>query len=684
MKKLILALLLLNSVAWADRPFKVEDMQKLKRIGEAVLSPDGKWIAYTQAVSNVAKNKNVTNLWMISSNGGSPSQLTYSEKGSNSRPRWSPDSKYLYFLSTRAADTPQIFRIATAGGEAAQITHIDIGVDSFLLSPDGKRIAVTATVYPECKDFTCNDKKKKEVEENPVKARTITSIPFRRWDTWIDGKRNHIFVMPSEGGVAKDVTPGDVDSPIWSEAGGEEVAFSPDGKEICFSRYTDNESLTANSDLYIVPVNGGNAKRITNNKALDTTPLYSADGRYIAYQATLRPNAVTDLTRLFMYDRNSGESKNLTESLDRSISSHEWSEDSKSIWITFQDKAQITIAKLELATGSVSKMLSNGSSANVQSSDDGTFLIYTNTNFARPMEIFRIALKDPSKPTQLTNVNQEILKDIAFGEFSSFDFRGAKEETVQCWQVKPPNFRPDKNYPLLLLMHGGPESAWDNLFHYRWNAQLFAAAGYVVILPNFHGSSGFGLEFMDSIKGDWGGAPYQDQMKAVDVAMTWPYVDRTRLAAAGASYGGYMANWVAGHTDRFRALVSHDGLYDLFTSLYSADFIGGLDKEFGGTPWESSQALIDQAPVTFAKNFKTPMLIIHGEKDYRVDPSNALAMFQVLQAMHIPSKLLYFSEENHWILKPADSILWYHTVLDWLEEWVKPDQAAYQKMLKRS
>jgi dipeptidyl aminopeptidase/acylaminoacyl peptidase len=232
------------------------------------------------------------------------------------------------------------------------------------------------------------------------------------------------------------------------------------------------------------------------------------------------------------------------------------------------------------------------------------------------------------------------------------------------------------------MMHGGPENAWNNLFHYRWNAQLFAAAGYVVIAPNFHGSSGFGLKFMDAIKGDWGGAPYQDQMKAVDVALGWPYVDSIRLGAAGASYGGYMANWVEGHTDRFRAIVSHDGLFDILTMFSSSDLVGGIGPEFKGTPWENQQALIDAAPASAAKNFKTPMLVIHGERDYRVDPSQGYAMFQVLQAMHVPSKLLVFKEENHWVLKPADNIFWYHNVLHWLDHWIKPDRSAWQSLVK--
>jgi dipeptidyl aminopeptidase/acylaminoacyl peptidase len=284
----------------------------------------------------------------------------------------------------------------------------------------------------------------------------------------------------------------------------------------------------------------------------------------------------------------------------------------------------------------------------------------------------------------LTHANADALRDIDFGDFSSVTFAGWKNETVQAWQVKPPNFDPGKKYPLLLMMHGGPENGWDNQFHYRWNAQLFAAAGYVVIAPNFHGSSGFGLKFQDAIKGQWGGAPYEDQMKAVDLALTWPYVDATRIAAAGASYGGYMANWVEGHTDRFRAIVSHDGLYDLSTMFYSSDFVGGMPQEFHGAPWENPQALIDQAPITSAKNFKTPMLIIHGLRDYRVDASQGMAMFQVLQAMHVPSKLLLFEEENHWVLKPGDNILWYHQVLDWLNQWVKPELADYRKLTSTS
>jgi dipeptidyl aminopeptidase/acylaminoacyl peptidase len=679
------ALLSLAFATWAAHPLHVEDMQRLSRIGDSHVSPDGKWVVFSVTRSDVSKNHSITNIWRIAATGGDPQQLTFAEQGFNGDPRWSPDARYLYFISTRAGNKRQIFRLAMDGGDAKQVTSVFTGVDAYVLSPDGKTFAITATVFPACTDMACNEKMAKERADNPVKARVITQIPFRRWDAWVDGMRNHIFLIPADGGAAKDVTPGDVDSPIWTESGSQEVAFSPDSREICFSRYVENEALTGNSDLFVLPVSGGTPKAITANKATDLTPLYSPDGRYIAYSATLRPMQETDLTRLFLYDRTTGERKNIFEAVDRSIDSYVWASDGKSLYVTFEDHGQGPLSRLDISTLKVTQLVSSGTSGSVDVSRDGTFLTFSKSDLSHPAELFRLSLAaGANSPTALTQMNAAALQDIEFGEFSSFTFRGWNGEEVQAWQVKPPGFDANKKYPLLLLMHGGPENSWGNLFHYRWNTQAFAAAGYVVIMPNFHGSSGFGIKFMDAIKGQWGGAPYEDQMKAVDTALSWPYVDSTRVAAAGASYGGYMANWMEGHTDRFRAIVSHDGLYDILTMFYSSDLVGGIQQEFKGTPWKNQQALIDQAPATYASNFKTPMLIIHGEHDYRVDPSEGYAMFQVLQAMHIPSKLLVFEEENHWVLKPADSIFWYHNVLDWLNEWVQPDRAEYEKHVQAS
>ncbi len=668
-------------------PFRVEDLQSLSRIGEVRISPDGLWAAFTVRRSDLAKNRSVTNLWRVPTAGGKPEQLTFVDHGSNDTPRWSRDGRYLYFLSSRVDDKPQVFRLAVAGGEARQITSVATGVSDFVLSPDASTLAIVASVFPSCTDMACNEKRLEERADDPVKVRVITEIPFRRWDTWVDGLRNHIFIMPAAGGTVRDLTPGDVDSPIWpGEDGGHEVAFSPDGRELCFSRYVENESLSGRSHLFVVPVSGGTPIAITTNKATDRTPLYSPNGRYIAYSATLRPMQATDLSRLFVYDRMTGEHRNLSEATDRSITSFDWSPDSTSLYVTFENHGEVTLARIELADSQLTPLMTSGTSDAPAVARDGKFLIFSNSSLARPAELFRLDLAgvEGTPPTPLTHFNREALEDVQFGEVSSFTFRGWHGEAVQAWQIKPPGFDPSRKYPLLLLMHGGPEDSWGNLFHYRWNAQLFAAAGYVVIEPNFHGSSGFGLKFMDAIKGQWGGAPYEDQMKAVDVALTWPYVDTTRLAAAGASYGGYMANWVEGHTDRFRTIVSHDGIYDLLGWIYSTDFVGGMLQEFKGTAWQNPQALIEQTPSTYTRNFRTPMLIIHGGNDYRVDPSQGLAMFQVLQAKHVPSELLYFEAENHWVLKPADSVLWYHTVLGWIDQWVKPDRAEYQRQLTRA
>jgi dipeptidyl aminopeptidase/acylaminoacyl peptidase len=385
----------------------------------------------------------------------------------------------------------------------------------------------------------------------------------------------------------------------------------------------------------------------------------------------------SDQPRLFLYERRTGRHINLSEELDRPVESYIWNPDSRSLWVTLEDRAQGTIVKLDVETKKAIRFVTEGSSGDVQISNDGKTLVFSRTDFSHPADLYRLDLSQGqgATPTAITHLNAEALRDIEFGETRSFTFPGWHGEPVQCWEVKPPGFESTKKYPVLLLMHGGPENCWINQFHYRWNAQLFAAAGYVTILPNFHGSTSFGLRFMDAIKGQWGGAPFVDQMLAVDEALKWQYVDGTRLAAAGASYGGYMANWMEGHTDRFRTIVSHDGLYDLLSALYACDFPGGIEKEFKGAPWTNQNVLIEQSPVSFAKNFKTPMLIIHGEKDYRVDPSSGYAMFQLLQAMKIPSKLLFFPDENHWVLKPANSILWYHTVLEWLDQWVKPDQS---------
>ena len=438
----LLTLLAFASPAFAAHSFHVEDMQKLSRVAGPKVSPNGKWVAFTVTRSDVAKNKTVTNIWMVSATGDNPRQMTFADQGSNNNLRWSPDGRSLYFLSTRIDNKAQIFRLPVAGGEAEQITKVPTGVDDYVLSPDGKTIAIEAKVFPSCTDMACNEKMAKERADNPVKVRVITEMPFRRWDTWVDGLRNHIFVMPADGGTAKDLTPGDVDSPTWQEEGSQEVAFSPDSREICFSRYVENEALTGNSDLFVMPVNGGTPKPITTNKSTDRTPLYSPDGRYIAYSATLRPMQETDLVRLFLYDRKTGEHKNIFEAADRSVDSYIWSPGSSALYVTFEDKGVEPLERLDIDTMKLTPLVTSGSSGDADISKDGAFLVFSKTDFSHPADLFRLNLPAAAgaAPSQLTQMNADILKDIEWGEASSFTFPGWNSETVQAWAIKPPEF----------------------------------------------------------------------------------------------------------------------------------------------------------------------------------------------------------------------------------------------------
>ena len=659
------------------RPFTIEDMQRLARISDVNASPDGRWIAFDVATSDVKKNKMVQNIWLVKSDGSSLRAFTTLKSGSATQPRWSPDSQSLYYTTADKQKHSQIYRRAIDASTATQITSAGVDVDSFWIPRRGNAIVFTVAVYPQCATLQCDVQATKQHDDNPVKARVITDVPFRRWDTWRNDLREHVFVMPSNGGKAKDITPGDVDTPAGA---GSDLDVSADGREIVFARNTANESIDGTSNLFVLPLAGGTAKQITSTKGGVSTPQYSPDGKYIAYEATVR-YAQSDTPRLYLYDRAAGTSRQLLANRDFPIGPCLWSHDSKYLWCNTDEHGTVPVSRVDIASDTIEAVKLGGSNPEVQVTTGDIF--FTHHDFSHPADIYRLAGSDPNAtPSQITAINASALKGIDFGETSSFTYTGWNGDKIQSFEIKPPGFNPSKKYPLLLIMHGGPEDAWHDEFHYRWNPQLFVARGYVAIMPNFHGSPGFGTPFMDAIQGQWGGAPYEDQMKAVDFASTWPYIDTTRISAAGASYGGYMANWVEGHTDRFRSIVSHDGLYDVLTTIYDSDFVGGIQSELHGTPWNNPDALVQQSPAYYAKNFKTPMLVIHGQRDYRVELGSGLAMFQTLQAMHVPSKLIVFDEENHWVLKPADSIFWYHNVLDWIDHWSAPSVGEYQSMLK--
>ncbi len=504
--------------------------------------------------------------------------------------------------------------------------------------------------------------------------------------------------------LPRDLTPGDYDAPVFSLGGQDDYAFSPDGQEICYtSNHDKNPAASTNNDLWIVPVSGGIAKNITaDNPASDSTPLYSPDGRYIAYRAQQRPGYESDRFRLMLYDRKTGEKKNLTEDIDRWIGSYVWEIDSQRIDFVAEKEGSAPVYSISVAGDLLGVAgIVRGYNDDLAATPDGRHLLFGKMSLQAPTEIFQASTekyvlvncassggKNPlencfQSPRPFTHINDSLLSQVAMSPLEFFWFTGAHDDKVQGFLVKPPNFDASKKYPVKFLIHGGPQGAWGDDWSYRWNAELFAAptsghqihrrsSGYVVIMINFHGSTGYGQKFIDAINGDWGGAPFEDLMKGLDYAeKTYPFIDKNRECALGASYGGYMANWILGHTDRFKCIVSHDGMFNAESAWGTTEELWFNNWEFKGTPYDNRASYEKWSPHRYAKNFKTPTLVIHGQRDYRLDVSEGLQLFTTLQMEGVPSKMLYFPDEGHWVLKPQNSQLWYKTVNDWVDRWTK-------------
>ncbi|MBO0798252.1 MAG: S9 family peptidase, partial [Blastocatellia bacterium] len=673
---LSLIILIPSASGQAKRPLSFDDLIKIKRVADAQISPDGKYVAYV--VNAIDKNANRgKRIIGISTTAGAAETRWISSAGNNDTPRWSRDGKYLAFLSSREG-APQIYlaeaqSLLTGAGSdnARKITGLPEGVADFVWSPDGKMFALTTDVYPDCKDLKCVAEKSEAAEKNPVKAVIADRLLFRHWNSFKRGKRSHLFVAPVDGGDPRDLTPGDYDVPPFSLGDPTAYDFSPDGQEIVFARNTEKvEAASTNNDLFLVSVNGGEARRITgNNPGSDTTPRYSPDGRWIAYRSQARNGYESDRFRLMLYDRKTGAVKELSTGFDRWVGEVVWAPDSRGIFIVAEDRGRtmIGIASIE---GGIKPLIEKMASDGLTISGDGKTLAFTRSSMTRPAEVFW-ANADGSGVTQLTRTNDELMAQLDLNAAEDFEYSGALKSRIHGFIVKPPQFDSSKKYPLALLIHGGPQGAWLDNWGYRWNPQMWAARGYVTVLINPHGSTGYGQAFTEEISGDWGGAAYEDLMKGVDYVLKLGYVDPARLGAAGGSFGGYMIDWILGHTDRFKALVTHDGVYNL-TSMYGAtEELWFPEWEFKGNPWDNPELYSKWSPNRFVKNFKTPTLVIHGELDYRVPVGEGLQLFTALQRRGVPSKLLYFPDEGHWVLKPQNSELWYKTVLDWFDQWLK-------------
>ncbi|MBI3656937.1 MAG: S9 family peptidase [Acidobacteria bacterium] len=658
------------AVSAPRRPMTFGDVIKIKRVADPQLSPDGKWIAYAVTQYDMEKNSRQTNIWLIPANGGEPRRLTASEKVDSS-PRWSPDSRKVAFISNRDGSS-QVWVIDVGGGEARRITKMATEAGGVIWSGDGKHLAFTSNVYADCTTDDCNQKRNEAREKSKVKAQVFDHLLYRHWSTFKEGKRTHIFVVPAEGGEARDLTPGDFDSPPFSLGGPTDYALSPDGKELCFTQNSDKvEAASTNSDLFIVPITGGTARRITTNPGADASPLYSPDGRFIAFRAQARAGYESDQWQLMLYDRQNGHTWSLTAGLDRPVDEFRWTADSQRLYFTAVDEGYHSIYMVSTKGNDHKKISNRSSNGDVQPTPDGRSLIFSRRSMTQPAEIFRSTATGDSVQ-QLTHTNDALLAVLDFQPSEYVWYKGAGGAPVQAWIVKPPRFDASKKYPFILLIHGGPQGAWDDGFSYRWNPQLFAAAGYVVMAPNPRGSTGFGQQFTDEINADWGGRVYEDLMKGVDYAESLGYVDRERMGAAGGSYGGYMVDWIAGHTDRFKALITHAGVYNL-TSMYGVtEELWFPEWEFRGVPWTNKAVYEKWSPHNFVANFKTPTLVIHGELDYRVPVAEGFQMFTALQRMNVPSKMLYFPDEGHWILKPQNSELWHKTFIEWFDTYLKP------------
>ena len=656
----------------AKRPFTFQDMMKLRRVGDFAPSPDGKWVVFDAVDVDLAANTKKSHLWIVAASGGDAHRLNLTEN-EEERPRFSPDGTKLIWTS-KATDPTQIwmcnFTPESGGldGEPRQVTNISTGADGGIWSPDGKNIVFVSTVYPDCKDDACNKQRDEAQSKSKVKAKIFTRLLYRHWNAFTDFKRSHLFAQSLDGGDARDLTPGDHDVPPFSLGGADMYDISPDGQEVAYTSNIDEVGATStNNDIFLVSIKGGAPKKISTSPGNDNTPRYSPDGKHIAWRSMARAGFEADKQSLIIYQRQSGQMRNATADRDHSLGDFTWSPDSKAIYFSSEDHGESPIFSIALDANKPQELVRLHAGDFTFAGDQ---FFFSRMSVTAPTEIWRMDVKAPTL-SAVTHVNDALLSQIDMPPMDSFTFKGANHDDVQGFIIKPPGFDAAKKYPLKFLIHGGPQGAWGNSWTYRWNAELFAATGsYVVVMINFHGSTGYGQKFCDSISGDWGGKPLEDLMKGLDyVEKTYPFIDKNREAALGASYGGYMANWLLGHTDRFKCIVSHDGVFNTESAYGETEELWFTEWEFKGPPWKNRELYLKFSPHLFADKFKTPTLVVHGQLDYRLDVAEGMQLFTTLQRLGVPSKMLYFPDEGHWVLKPQNSGLWYQTVNEWVDQW---------------
>jgi len=671
MKTLSLILLILSTTLMAQpkHALTFDDLWAMKRIGKVQLSPDGNTIAFNVTTYSFDENKGNIDIYLVDVDGKNIHPFKNSVKN-ETNPKFSPDGKKIaYVFDSR------IWTANLDGSDEQKLTNLSTGASGIVYSNDGKKMLFVSSVYPDCTTDDCNKEKDKQKEESKVKASIFTELMYRHWDEWRGEKRSHLFLLDISSKEVVDLTLNSKsDVPPIALGSDNDYSFSPDGSEIVFTMNPDNVVVTStNNEIFILKLADIQKekptpfKKISESKGNDCQPVYSPDGNFIAYTSMERAGFEADKSRLMLYNRKTGTTNILTKDNDLSVSEFVWSPDAKSIYFLAENEIYNSIYKLEVATSKLTLLQKEGDNANLLLSNDGQKLFFKQQRTNLPYEIFSISTEGKDLK-QITFTNSDRLASIEMNPLETFWCKGANGTKVQSILVKPPFFDVKKKYPMIFLVHGGPQGHWSDDFHYRWNLHMFASKGYVVVATNPRGSTGYGQKFVDEISGDWGGKPYVDLMNAYDYAVkNFSFIDAKNTFAAGASYGGYMINWIAGHTNRFNALVSHDGMYNAESAWGTTEELWFNEWEFKGAPFQNRKLYEKFSPSRFIQNCKTPMLIIHSANDFRLSEEQAFQLFTALQRLDVESKFLYFPDESHWVTKPQNAKLWWDTVLDWFE-----------------
>ncbi len=660
-----------------SRVFTAKEMASLDRLSDPRVSPDGRHVLYSVRTMDYPANKASMSLWIADlKTKMAPRRLKISDGGASAG-RWSADGKSIYFVSSRASGTDQVFKTDAAGETAIQVTATPLDVQAYKVAPDGKTIVIALAVFPDCADFACTEARLAAKTATKATGVVYDRLFVRHWDTWADGTRNHLFAYALDGSGAATGQPIDLmkgfdgDAPTKPFGGDEDLTITPDGKTITFSAKVagKDEAWTTNFDTWSAPLDG--SERLQNltaaNKAWDTAPVFSPDGKLAAYRAMKRPGFEADRFGVIIRDMATGQERELAPTWDRSADAIAWSRDSKTIYATALDVGQGKLFAIDVKTGKVAALTGEGHVGAFDVGPNG--IVYAADSLKSPSELFVLPAKGPA--TKVASVSSDALKDVAWGEPEQFSFKGWNDETVHGFVLKPANFDPAKKYPVAFLIHGGPQGSFSNSWSYRWNPQVYANAGYAVVMVDFHGSTGYGQAFTDAISQHWGDRPLEDLQKGWAFAtQKYAFLDADRACALGASYGGYMINWIAGNWNApWKCLVNHDGVFDTRAMGFATEELWFTEWENGGTPWQPGTTYETFNPALHVDKWVKPQLVVQGQLDYRIPVEQGLATFSALQRKGVPSKLLYFPNENHWVLKAQNSVQWHKEVLDWLDQW---------------